>query len=970
MNSNISNAYVPLHCHTDHSTGFDGFQTIQELVARAKEVGAPACAITDHGTMSGCFDFYQECVAQGIKPVIGMEAYFVPEPKVHEKGAKAYHLVLLAMNNEGYENLKELDAEAYEKENFYYKARIGWESLQAHNDGIICLTACLASIINTDDGEEWFCKFHELFGNRFFAEVQPNEFERQYDYNQKVISLAEKYGVPIVVTTDAHFSRKEDLPYHKLWIAVSGKSYYDNENYVMTGDEILQHGMKAEWLQNTLRIVDMCDVSIGMEGNHYPVFPTEDREQKIREICESNWKSLVPPDKEDEYRTRYEAELKTLAQVGYLNYLLIIWDMLNYCHESGIPTGVGRGSVGGSLVCYLMRIHMVDPIKYGLKFFRFVNPYRVTPCDIDTDVATPRREEVVEYVRRKYGHVSKIFTQNRLSEKSALKRAGQALGVAPKQVQDISDRAVSLDDIPSMNYVSLPRDVLSKLADTAKHFMRRIEKMGIHASAILVTPEKITSYCPLEGAWSTDKNNGGKTWTRAAAYDWHKLEGEFGLLKLDILGLNTLVPLYQTLEKEGISLSDIPIDDKETYETYASGNLLGVFQMDSPGMRGIAKELHVKEFKDVRALVALYRPGPIDSGMLQQYVDGANGAEVSYPCETFESLTKSTYGVLVYQETVMLTAMKMAGYNLGEADKLRKVIGRKEMDKIHAATQEFISRCISRGYSEDVAKSVASQIEAAGRYLFNLSHATEYGYLSYITAYLKTHYPKDYLCAVINSKETHADILPLIEELERMHVKILSPDFRKKNREWQVEDGGVRVGLGYIKGVGRNLVFPEDMDWLSLVQANGAGISKALIQAGAYDFLGKSRAWMLANLDSAKKAKQPNPDQLSLFDDLDDDFGFKEVPPLKGYDDSVGEYGVLSFTFKKMKEDMQVSVISVNEFADKNGNLMAKLLMNTPYGKQTGIVFSSAWRRAVRMESGGSYEIHMEKGIISKSRRA
>ena len=961
--------YAPLHCHTDFSIGFDGYQTVRELVSRAKEIGAPACAITDHGTMAGAFDFYKECLAQGVKPVIGMEAYFVPDASIKKKGVRSHHLILLAMNEAGYRNLKELDEESYRLENFYFKPRIDWESLKVHAEGLICLTACLASIVNTDDGEEWFVRFHDLFGDRFYAEVQLNRMQEQAEYNRKVVSLAEKYGVPVVVTTDAHFSKKEDAPYHKLWIAVGGKSYHDDENYVMEYDEIVSSGMKEEWLENTVRVAERCNVSIGMEGNHYPVFPTDDREAKIRKICESNWKSLVPADKEAEYRKRYEAELKTLAQVGYLNYLLIIWDMLNYCHENGIPTGVGRGSVGGSLVCYLMRIHMVDPVRHGLKFFRFVNPYRVTPCDIDTDVATPQREAVVDYVRRKYGHVSKIFTQNRLSEKSSVKRAGQALGLKPSVVQEVSDRIEELSDIVGLNYISLSRDELKRLADTAEHFMGRIEKMGIHASAILVTPEPITTYCPLEGAWSTDKTNGGKTWTRAAAYDWHKLEGEFGLLKLDILGLNTLTPIYQTLEKEHISLKDIPINDRATYELYASGKLLGVFQMDSPGMQAIARDLHVKEFKDVVALVALYRPGPIDSGMLQQYVNGANGADVSYPCDTFKSLTESTYGVLVYQETVMLTAMKMAGYNLGEADKLRKVIGRKEMDKIHAATEEFVSRCMKKGYEESIARSVAKQIEAAGRYLFNMSHATEYGYLSYITAYLKTHYPADYLTAVINSKENHADVLPLKEELERMGYRILPPDLQKGSRNWRVEKDGIRVGLSYIKGVGRNLEIPKKFDWTAVSTSNGKGILRALIKAGACDFIGKSRAWMLANLAVAKKQKEDD-SQMSLFGELGDDFGLVGVPPLEDYDESVGEYEVLSFTFLGMKTDMTVSVISVNEFADKNGRLMARVQMKTPYGKQSGVAFASAWKKEVRMKEGGSYDIHMENGIISKSRRA
>lgn len=966
--------YVPCHCHTDHSSPFDGLQTVEEYVARLKEIGAPAAALTDHGTMSGCLDFYFACKEAGIKPILGIEAYFVPDPKAKmTKGMRNYHLILLAMNNDGYENLKELDEEAYRQENVSRKPRVGWESLKRHSEGVICATACMASIVNTEDGESWFCKFHDLFGDRFYAEVQPNEMDEQKEYNRKVLVLAEKYGVPVIVTTDAHFSRKEDAPYHKLWTAVQHVSYHDDENYVMTGEEILAHGMKREWLDETLTLAERCNVSLEMEGTHYPVYPTEDREAKIREICESNWDELVPKGKEDEYRKRYESELAILKKVDYLNYLLIIWDMLRFCEENKIATGVGRGSVGGSLVCYLMKIHRIDPIKYGTKFFRFVNEQRVTPCDIDTDVSTPKREQIIDYIRQKYGHVSKIFTENRLSDKSALKRAGQALGIPPQQIQSLSDQMgeKTLDVIPDIRYTSLDHETLVKLADTAKHFIGRLEKMGVHASAILVAPDKITKFCPLEGAWSTDKENGGKSWTRAAAYSWHDLEGKFGMLKLDILGLGTLEPVYQTLEKEGLSIGDIPMDDAKTYETYASGNLVGVFQMESPGMRRIAQDLHVKEFSDVRALVALYRPGPIDSGMLQQYVAGANGAEVSYPCPQLEKLTKETYGVLVYQETIMLVAIVMAGYSLGEADKLRKTIGRKEMDKIHAATEEFVSRCMQKGFSEEIARNVAKQVEAAGRYVFNLSHATEYGYLSYITAYLKTHYPADYLCALINSKDSHDEIVPLVDELKRMGIAILPPDLRKGNRDWQVEKGGVRVGLTYVKGVGRKLVIPESLDWDSIVEANTKTIVAGLAKSGALDFLGKSRAWMLPNLEFVKKhpKKKHDDNQISLFGDLLPEPENPGIEPLTDYVPSVGEYEVLTFTFHEKMSEMPVTVTGIKEKLDKNGNNMAFVEMSTPYGKQRGVVFASHWKKDIHLRQGAEYTVKVEKGVIKTSKR-
>lgn len=1279
---------VNLHTHSEHSTGFDGYQTIPEMVGRAKELGYPALALTDHGTMGGILDFSAECEKQGIKPIYGMEAYFCANHAVKDK-ALTHHLVLLAMNEQGYYNLKKMDSISYTEDYYYYKGRIDKALLTKYNEGLICLSACMASIINTENGEEWFKWYKDLFGDRFYAEIQPLNLIEQQEYNAKVITLAKRYDVPLVVTTDAHFARKEDLPYHKLWVGLRGGNvYHDDENYLWSEEEIwetwwIPTEVKKECIENTHAIAERCNVSLKMEGNHYPKFETDDDEKQIRDICRKAWREKVPKGKYKEYASRFEAELKTLKEVGYLNYLLITWDMLNWCHDHDIMTGWGRGSVGGSLVAYLMGLHKIDPIKFGTKFFRFVNPYRVSPPDIDDDVSTRHRGKVIDYLKEKYGNVSKIFTLNRLGDpdkggvgKSAIQRAGQALKIEPSVIDEITKQvSSSIDDVLEINS-ELSKEEREKLVDVAKHFYGRLEKRGIHASAILITPDEIENYCPLEGCYSTDTSTGKRVWIRAAAYDWHKLESEFGLLKEDILGLNTLDLISDTIESvskhtgELIYIENIPLDDAEVYKLYSEGHLDGVFQMESRGMRGTAKELGVTCFDDVAALVALFRPGPIDSGMLQQYIDGKHGAEIEYPCEVMKKVTEKTYGVIVYQEEAMLIAMQMAGYNLGEADALRKVIGRKELTKIDAAVHDFVTAAIKKGHSEEAAKAVGEQLKAAGRYIFNKclsgrehiwkhysgkplpsigemyriandkeyarktghtalrkkycrkgygygfsmtdkgivknrivditysgtmpvyvlttengrqlrctmnhkiptpngdkllcqlhvgdkvyvdggydsqsgasynfykqkqelnsqkghqgfthkpngasvlyenhlslfrgmatpcemcgktygsrfelhhidhnrennasenlmwlcngchkkvhystgrtekdtkgrlviteaiasieyecdedtydvemqaphhnfvtsngivvcnSHSVEYGLTSYVTAWLKVHYPVHFMCALMNSKDKQADILPYLDECKRLGIEVLPPSVKCGNTLWEVEDENkIRVGLTYISGIGNNLDMASMDVWEDIVATNNKRVTMNLIKAGALDYLGKSRGWMLANLEGTQgylrrreqcMAKvRENQEGLDNATDektrkkyqrqLDNwQAKLNEVQLLEhadeGYDGIAGEIEVLSFSFKKLPKILTGIAKSVSEFQDKKGKTMARVSFATPYGKKDGLVFASAWKKekyrhrdrgivkGITIEQGKQYDFIIEKGVIVDAR--
>ena len=1032
--------FVSLHNHS-HFSLLDGYQTIPEMASRAKELGATALSITDHGTMRGVVEFYKECKAQGIKPIIGCEFYFCPDITVRDR-SMTHHLVLLAMNDVGYRNLKELDTIAYKEAHMFYKPRIDESDLLKHSDGIVCLSACMASIVNTPDGEEWFEKFYNIFGDRFFAEIQPLNIDKQQEYNEKVIGLARKYNVPLAVTTDAHYARPEDEPYHYLWLQIHGNGYHDNENYQWSEDELrktpwIPDEVKDECIENTARIADMCDVEIEFGGQHYPVYTDRDPAEVVREICRANWKAKVPHGHYAEYAERFEAEMKDLEATNYLNYLLIIWDLVNWCVKNNIPVGEGRGSAAGCLVGYLMGFHKVDSIKFGTEFFRFCNPYRVTMPDIDTDVSTNQRSRIIDYIREHYGTVYKVTTYGYTKNpdkpdvgKQAVLRAEQAL--EKEEFLTLSDAAQaevkrrksnkldtglrwthervlavtrqlkeSLDEI-----LTVPSDFTKeereRLLDVSKHFAGRLDKEGVHASAILVTPDAVEKYCPIEGCTSTNTSTGKREYIRVAAFEYHTLEA-MGLLKLDILGLRTLDIIDDCLKMIDVplSLESIPMDDAKTYQMYADGNTTGVFQMESPGMQKIARELHVNSFDDLAVLVALYRPGPLDSGMLQQYIDAKNGKiEVTYPCEAMEEIAGSTYGVLVYQEMIMKIAMKMAGYNLGQADALRKVIGRKELTKIKEAVAEFVAGCEKNGYSHEVAAEVAKQIEAAGRYCFNRSHAVSYAKLSYKTAYLKAHYPVQYMCALLNSRSDQKKLQPYIEECRRMKIKILPPNLKVGNLTWTVEGDALRVGLTYIKGVGEIPQLPS-LDWDTVVSSYNKRVVENLIKAGAMDYTGKSRGWMIANLQSTKEVMERKAhckERIKYYEEqawstTDEkkhrhakDMRLKWYQKLgevmfvenaeKRYDAIAGEMEVLSFSFHELPKVLIGTPKDIHEFTDKNGGLMARITFATDYGDISGIVFSSAWKkqkyhdryrgwqRGISVEPGHRYEFMKNKGGV------
>lgn len=970
--------FTHLHVHSDHSL-FDGYQTIDEILNRVKELGQEAVAITEHGTMASIIEFHKKTLEQDIKPIIGCEFYFCEDKFIKDR-AFTHHLILLAKNETGYMNLKRLNKIAFNKDDghFYFKPRIDSKELTEYSDGLICLSACLASIINTENGEKWVQYFKNIFGDDFYLEVQPHPIDEQKEYNFKLLSYCAKYKVKAVVTTDAHYSKKEDAAWHKKWIGLQKGEYYTTDtNYLWSEDELLNsnflpQNITRELIRNTQEITNKIEIyDLAPAGNHFPTYPTNNACEKIKEICRSVWKDKVPQGHYKEYGDRFLYELSMLEKCGYTNYLLLTWDFLNWCKRNNIFTGVGRGSVGGSVVAWLLGIHHVDPIKYNLLFERFCNPERVSAPDIDNDLQTSRRGEAIGYLIKQYGNVMKIRTYSYLGNKSAIKRAGQVLGIEPTIVNDITKQIEEIDDVINVR----AKVNKEKLIDTAKHFYGRMGAFGSHASAVLITPDDTINYVPIEYQSVSDESlNGERIWTQVASGDFHDLEN-FGLMKLDVLGLNTLDVIDNTLKqiKDKVDIYNLDTNDEKVFKLYQKGDLLGCFQMDSSGMRKLAKDMKVSCFENIIALVALFRPGPLGSGLVDSYVNGKNGGRIIYLCKEIEEVLSPTYNVIVYQEQVMLLAQKLAGYTMGQADMLRKIIGRKEEDKIEKATQDFKEAVIKNGFSKEIAEYIGNQIKAAGRYIFNKSHATAYGYLSYITAYLKAYYPKEFMCALINSKKDQKDVAPYVEECKRLKIKILPPDLRKGNLEWQAEEEGIRVGLTYIRNVGSQVDTIHYKDYQDVVEHNNKKITEGLIKAGAMDFLNIPRGKMLMQLVSMQdflkrkntckqkvdenslaleNAKLKNDAkeirkyerQLTSWKEKLEKCTLEETTDWQEVSNCQLENEVLKFTFSEMPRVKDATIKQIKLHKDKKGKEMAFVVFSTNYREYNCTVFARQWK--------------------------
>lgn len=821
-----------LHQHTDYST-HDGFAKLPELISRAKELGYPALAITDHGTVTGVIDFYQECKKQGIKPILGCEFYFTREITVQD--SSTYHLILLAKDNEGYKNLMKLDT--YAHAHFYKKPRIGIEALEQYYKGLICTTACIAGPLSCDEPLDVANDLYDIFLDDFYIELQPHDFEEQIAYNEKY--KAENGFMPDVkriVTLDSHYVTPDDIAAHKMWLGLGDDSqYYASDDYYLKSEgEVIDwfnaHNIDIkEAIDNVQEIVDKCNVEIEFGGHNYPVF-CDDPATYVKEKCNEGFKRLgicKYPNKK-EYIAQVRHEFDVLEKLEYLNYFCIIDDMISYCRENNIPTGLGRGSVVGSLTAYLMGITRLDPIKYNLVFERFANPERVTPADIDTDLSTPCRDQVIQYIKEKYGEVYQIRTINVIQDKSAVQRAGQALGIAPTEYTRVSKAIVNVEDMPAKTKEQKEWKAL------ALKFKGHIISYGCHASAVLVSPKDVCN-------WTAVEKQGDNM---VVCHDFHQLEAQ-GLLKLDILGLETLDVIEQTKHRAGLNfdIANIPTDDEATAKMLRDGNTAGCFQIESNVMTSIILRMNVRTVEDLVAVVALGRPGPLDSGMVETFLRRRNHQEkTTYEIPELEPILRDTEGVIVYQEQIMQIAQRICGYSLGEADNLRRIIGRKVVEEMQPAIDDMIRRGVQNGFTEKQMKDLTDSIITFASYGFNRGHSAAYGMTAWVTAYLKAHYPAAFMASLLDSNcKDKPKLATYILHAMNNGIRVLPPQLKHRNCYSDYDEDGpyIILGLNCIAGVG-NSEIPKDSptDFKEFIAQN-ASLNKTvlsnLVKAGVFE---------------------------------------------------------------------------------------------------------------------------------------
>ena len=916
--------FVHLHVHSEFSL-LDGANRIKDLPVRAKELGMDAIAITDHGVMFGVIDFYKACLANGVKPIIGCEVYVAPRTRFDKEpniDNKYNHLILLAKNNDGYKNLSKLVSLGF-IDGYYYKPRIDKELLEKYHDGLICCSACLAGEISQailkgdmQKAEESAMWFKNLFGEDYYLEVQANSLREQLLVNQQLISMSKKLNIPLVATNDSHYLRKEDYYNHEVLLCVqTGKrmtdedrmSFSTNDYYIKSPEEMEEYFSNIpEVLENTVKIADKCNVTFDFGHTILPNYDVpeefETHYDYLRKLSSDGMIQRYGNDIPKEIRDREEYELSVIKKMGYVDYFLIVWDYINWAKSQGIPVGPGRGSGAGSIVAYSIGITDIDPIKYSLIFERFLNPERISMPDFDVDFCYERRQEVIDYVSRKYGHdhVSQIITFGTMSARMVIRDVGRALDVSyaetdklakmiPNEVHITIKKAMEQNKELSNLYES--DDQIHKLLDIAMGLEGLPRQASTHACGIVITKDPVDTYVPLyvrDNLISTQ-------------FIMTTLE-ELGLLKMDFLGLRTLTVIQDTINlvKQNLGIDvvyDKDMNDPKVYKLWQDGNTVGIFQFESQGITNFMKELKPDCLEDIVAGVSLYRPGPMDQ--IPRYIANKKDPEHAiYTHPALKPILKVTYGCMVYQEQVMQIVRDLAGYSLGRADLVRRAMGKKKLDVmakereyfIHGQTDEngniIIPGCVRNGIDEQSANKIFDEMAEFAKYAFNKSHAAAYAVVSYRTAYLKAYYPAELMAATLNSFLGNLDKAPIyIDECKRLNIQILKPEINKSYTKFTVEDGKIRFGLGGIKNVGfavldaivknreENGPFKDLPDFCERMQNDSVNKKciESLIKSGAMDEFNQTRATLLASFEDIvdsinTSSKHTLKGQITMFD--------------------------------------------------------------------------------------------------------
>ena len=833
-------SFVHLHVHTEYSL-LDGACRIDRMMERVKELGQDAIAITDHGVMYGCIDFYKAAKAAGIKPIIGCEVYMARRrmsDRIHGVDNDPYHLVLLCKDRRGYENLCYMVSEAF-LHGFYGKPRIDLDLLREHHEGLIALSACLAGAIpqylmeeSYDSAKEYALKMAQIMGEgNFYLELQDHGIPEQRAVNQGIHRIARETGLPLVVTNDAHYLRREDAKMQDVLLCIQTGKTVDDENrmkfpsddFYLKSEEDLRTLFPGceEAFANTVQIAEKCNLDFVFHEYHLPSFPVPagyTNEEYFRKLCYEGFQERYP-EAPEEYKQRLEYEIGVISRMGYVNYYLIVWDFIHYAKQSGIPVGPGRGSGAASIVAYCMHITEVDPMKYALIFERFLNPERVSMPDFDTDFCQERRGEVIDYVCRKYGsdHVAQIATFGTMAARGAIRDVGRALDFSYAETDVVAKQVPStphitlreaIESSPKLKemYTQDPR--IHTLVDTAMSLEGMPRNTSTHAAGVVITADPVYTYVPL----STNDD------TVVTQYTMTTIE-ELGLLKMDFLGLRNLTVIRDAEQqiqgwKPNFSIDKIPDNDPETFAMLAEGKTQGVFQLESAGMTGVCVSMRASSIEDITAIVALYRPGPMES--IPTFIaNKLDARKVTYKTPLLEPILKVTYGCIVYQEQVIEIFRTLGGYTMGQADNIRRAISKKKMKVIEAERKTFvygdpqqnIDGCIARGVPEAVGQSIYDEIVAFANYAFNKAHAVCYAVVSYQTAYLKCHYPRQYMAALMTSVLDSAEkISGYIAECKEIGIETLPPDINRSDDHFIVEGDSIRFGLGAVKNVGHGLI--------------------------------------------------------------------------------------------------------------------------------------------------------------------